>query len=138
MLDRPTAAVTPVTTIAAHSALVDENMLVDWLVDAKPGDRIIYYRGHLAFDRTPSAHVLDGPSRAIVPVVANRVMALAEKGLALPVQKRIASNDCLYIAVKALPGRVVSHRVDVPPPLRTGSETSVAMPAHPAPAPLAA
>ena len=115
MLDRPAAPSASAGTIAQHTALVDENGLVDQLVDAKPGDRIVYYRGHLAYDRTPSAHVLDAASRLIVPVVANRVMALAEKGAVLPVQKRIGPSDYLYIAVKAQPGRVHSRCAEALP-----------------------
>jgi hypothetical protein len=115
-----------------HTALVDENGLVDWLVEAKPGDRIVYYRGHLAYDRTPSAHVLDGPSRLIVPVVANRVMALAEKGTVLPVQQRIGSSDYLYIVVKAQSRRVVDRRLEISPPPMS-EDVPAAIPAQPAP-----
>ena len=34
---------------------LDENGFVDWLIDAKPGDTLVYYRGHLSHDR------MDGP-----------------------------------------------------------------------------
>lgn len=137
MLHRPTKPSALAQRVARHTALVDENGFVDWLVDAKPGDQIVYYRGHLAYDRTPTANVLDSRSRAVVQTVAGRVMATTEKGLVLPVQKRIATGDYLYIAVKALPGRVTSRRAEFLPP-RGISTVSAVDAATPAPAALAA
>lgn len=84
---------------------LDENGLVDWLIDAKPGDRAVYYRGHLGHDRMPSAKVLDRGIRTELHAVANRVMVLAGQGLVIPVQKRVGPEDCLYIVVKAQPQR---------------------------------
>lgn len=135
MLHQPTALQAFAPLPDRHAALVDENGLVDWLVEAKPGDRIVYYRGHLAYDRTPSAHVLDAPSRLIVPNVANRIMAMAEKGTVLPVQRRIGPNDCLYIAVKAQQPRVIDRRSEFSPP-PVGEDISAAV--SPQPAQLAA
>src|SRR3954465_12777620 len=68
---------------------LDENGLVDRLIDAEPGDRVAYYRGHLGHDRAPSAKVLDRDLRAKLHAVANRVMVLAGQGLVIPVQQRI-------------------------------------------------
>ena len=84
---------------------LDENGLVDWLLDAEPGDSVVYYRGHLGHDRMPSAHVLDRQSRIDLHAVASRVMVLSAQELVLPVQKRVGPEDCLYIAVKARPRR---------------------------------
>jgi hypothetical protein len=147
MLDRPTArrahalqALAPkeyAKSIARHTALVDENRFVDWLIDAKPGGQIVYYRGHLAYDRTPAANVLDNRSRAIVHAVAGRVMATTGKGLVLPVQKRLGTGDYLYIAVKALPNRISSRRGESLPPFGIRTVPVVAA-AAPAPAALAA
>ena len=137
MLHQPTAHPALVPHPPRHTALVDENGLVDWLIDAKPGDRIVYYRGHLAHDRAPSAQVMDSRSRAVVHTVASRVMASTEKGLVLPVQKRIGPGDYLYIAVKALPPRAAERRSQLSP-LSIGSRLAPINTAPAMPAPLAA
>jgi hypothetical protein len=85
---------------------LDENGLVDWLVDAGPGDKLVYYRGHLGHDRMPSAKVLERVVRVELHALATRVMVTAAQGLVLPVQKRVGPEDWLYIVVKAQPGRV--------------------------------
>ncbi|WP_434866237.1 hypothetical protein [Bradyrhizobium sp. HKCCYLRH3095] len=100
--------------IDLYAVPFDENSFVDWLIDAKAGDRAVYYRGYLSYDRMPSAHVLERPTRANLHAVATRVMVAASQGLVIPVQQRIGSEDYLYLAVKAQPGRVVQNR-SVPP-----------------------
>jgi hypothetical protein len=99
----------PTVLIEQFAVSVDENGLVDWLIDADPGDRIVYYRGHLVHDRVPSGKVLNLRARADLNAVARRVMMLAGEGLVIPVQKRIGREDFLYIAVKARPGRVAGE-----------------------------
>src|SRR5262245_33201587 len=94
---------------------LDENGLVDWLIDAKPGERAVYYRGHLGHDRMPSAKVLDRGERTELHAAANRVMVLANQGLVLPVQERVGPEDCLYIVVKAQPQRRSSPTVQAIP-----------------------
>lgn len=138
MLHRRTTRLVLAKPIERHTAALDENGFVDWLVDAKPGDKIAYYRGHLTYDRTPRANVMDSRSRAVVHAVANRVMATAAKGLVLPVQKRIGPEDYLYIAVKALPSRAAARRHETTPPLLISSELSVVNRVTPALTPLAA
>ena len=103
-------------TIPRFAVPLDENGLVDRLIDAEPGDRVAYYRGHLGHDRAPSAKVLDRDLRAKLHAVANRVMVLAGQGLVIPVQKRIGPGDCLYIVVKAQPQRRSNPRVLTLPP----------------------
>jgi hypothetical protein len=110
MLHQLNVCLTPASIPHLHTALVDENAFVDWLIDARPGHRIIYYRGHLAHDRMPSARVMDNRSRAVVHTVSNRVMTSADKGLVLPVQQRLGPGDYLYIAVKARPPRAAERR----------------------------
>lgn len=100
----------PVALIERFTMPVDENGLVDWLIDANPGDRLAYYRGHLVHDRVPSGKVLGPRERANLNAVARRIMTLAGDGLVIPVQKRIGREDFLYIAVKARPGRVAGER----------------------------
>lgn len=81
---------------------VDENAIVDWLLDARPGDRIVYFRGFLGLDRCKTGRIEDTARRRQLVAVANRIMAAAEQGLVIPVQKRIGEEDALYIAVRTL------------------------------------
>lgn len=106
MRHRLAAPTTPFLPIDRFAVPFDENTFVDWLIDANPGDRAVYYRGHLGFDRMPSANVLDRATRANLHAVATRVMVASSQGLVIPVQKRIGTEDYLYFAVKALPSRI--------------------------------
>src|SRR5262245_12532112 len=101
--------------IEKHAIPFDENGFVDWLIDASPGDKVVYYRGHLGHDRMPSAKVLERKPRAALHAVAIRVMVTAAQGLVLPVQKRVGPEEWLYIAVKAQPGRLCTARRTAPP-----------------------
>lgn len=114
MRHRLVAPTTPLLPINRFAVPFDENTFVDWLIDAEPGDRAVYYRGHLGFDRMPSANVLDRPTRTSLHAVAARVMVAAGQGLVIPVQKRIGDEDYLYLAVKARPGRLGLCRSAVP------------------------
>ena len=69
--------------------VVDENAIVDWLLDARPGDHIIYFRGFLGLDRCKTGRIGDTARRRQLVAVANRIMAAAEQGLVMPVQKRM-------------------------------------------------
>ena len=80
---------------------LDENGFVDWLVDAEAGDHVVYYRGHLAFDRCESGRIGDAKERQRLVNIARRVMAATDQGLVRPVQKRLGPHDALYIAVRA-------------------------------------
>ena len=84
----PTAPTLPLFAIP-----VDENGFVDWLIDAKPGDTLVYYRGHLSHDRMPSTQ---GPrrysQRRKLADVANRVLAAESQGLVMPVQRRVGQQ----------------------------------------------
>jgi hypothetical protein len=110
MRPRLVATTTPLLPIDRFAVPFDENAFVDWLIDAEPGDRAVYYRGHLGFDRMPSASVLDRPTRANLHAVATRVMVATGQGLVIPVQKRLGTEDYLYLAVKARPGRSAQSR----------------------------
>jgi hypothetical protein len=126
------AAGQPITRFAVP---IDENGFVDWLIDASPGDKLVYYRGHLGHDRMPSAKVLDRQARVELHALATRVMVTAAQGLVLPVQKRVGPEDWLYIAVKAQPGRVGNARRTAAPLAFPLDGTN---PADPATIPLAA
>ena len=97
MLARPDPTLDPLPLFAVP---LDENGFVDWLIDAKPGDTLVYYRGHLSHDRMPSTKVLDDPRRRKLVDVANRVLAAESQGLVMPVQRRIGRNEWLYLAIR--------------------------------------
>ena len=97
MLARPDPTLDPLPLFALP---LDENGFVDWLIDARPGDTLVYYRGHLSHDRMPSTRVLDDPCRRRLAEVANRVLAAESQGLVMPVQRRVGRNEWLYLAIR--------------------------------------
>lgn len=78
----------------------DENRFVDWLVDAKPGDTISYYRGHLAHDRLPSRRVIREKDRRKLTDLADRIMVASDQGLLMPVQRRVGVQEWIYLAIR--------------------------------------
>jgi hypothetical protein len=100
---RSRSTVMSVVPIARFTVPLDENGFVDWLIDSFPGDKVVYYRGLLAHDRTPSAKVLAPRPRSDLVAVARRVLTMASHGLVHPLQKRMGPNDFLYIAVRTKP-----------------------------------
>lgn len=84
-----------------HQIPCDENAFVDWLVDAKPGDMLAYYRGHLAFDRDHLQSGLGEFRRLKLNHLADRVMETCERRQVLLVQRRFAKNDWLYLAIRS-------------------------------------
>ena len=97
MLARPDPTLNPLPLSAVP---LDENGFVDWLIDAKPGDTLVYYRGHLSHDRMPSTKVLADLRRRKLVDVANRVLAAESQGLVMPVQRRVRENEWLYLAIR--------------------------------------
>jgi hypothetical protein len=87
-------------TVQCFSVPVDENGFVDWLIDAAPGDTLIYYRGHLSHDRMPSAKLHNDIQRRKLGAVASRVLVAESQGLVMPVQRRVGNNDWLYLAIR--------------------------------------
>ena len=87
--------------IDPFSVPLDENNLVDWLVDAKAGEAVAYYRGHLAHDRCMSTPVLTSDERRRLVALANRIMAAHDQGLVIPLQRRVGPHEWLYLAVRA-------------------------------------
>ena len=79
---------------------LDENGFVDWLIDAKPGDTLVYYRGHLSHDRMPSVSPLTDLHRRKLAEVAQRVLAAETQGLVMPVQRRAGPHEWLYLAIR--------------------------------------
>lgn len=91
----------------------DEDNLCDWIANAVPGALMIYYRGHLAFDRMPSTGVFTNPDRKRLIDVAKRALQAAEDGFIHLVQRRHGPQDYSYIAIKArtrMAGRTIPPR----------------------------
>lgn len=102
-----------------HQVPRDENAFVDWLVDAKPGDMLAYYRGHLAFDRDPLQSKLGEFRRLKLNHLADRVMETCERKQVLLVQRRIGKDDWLYLAIRSEEPLVARRRSS--PKLNAGS-----------------
>ena len=74
-----------------------------WLGQAMPGERLIYHRGLLAFDRyAPSQH---GLSR-----LANRAHWAAARGFVHLVQRRHGTDDFSYLAIARERTGILSDR----------------------------
>ena len=87
-------------TIAAIGPIcTDERAFCDLVNGAASGTVITYHVGHLAYDRTLSAKVLDEVRRRRLNAVANRALRLAQAGWVDLVQRRIDSNRVAYLAI---------------------------------------
>lgn len=94
----------------ASILFTDEATFCDWIAHAAPGASTLYFRGHLAYDRMPSANTFREPERKRLIAVARRAMQAAEDGLVHLVQRRHGPCDYSYLAVKAQlrrPGRCI-------------------------------
>ncbi len=87
--------------VSPFVVLIDEDRFIDWLVEAEQGAKLVYYRGHLAHDRMPSAQILSKSNRADLHALAHRVFVAHEQGLVMPIQKRLGPRDWLYCAIRA-------------------------------------
>lgn len=97
---------------ALHEIPHDENSFVDWMVGARPGDITVYYRGLLSYHGSKNCLLLDATVRRNLVVVAARVLVAANQHLVAPVQKRLGTDDFLYIAIRTsdpVPGCPALH-----------------------------
>jgi hypothetical protein len=79
--------------------LVTELQLCGWIGQAAPGDRLAYWRGHLAFDRVPGSGRLPEIGRLELMRVVRRVSWAAERGLVHLVQQRHGADDYSYLCI---------------------------------------
>jgi hypothetical protein len=100
--------------IPPFTAPIDENRFVDWLIDARPGEAVVYYRGQLGHDRMPSARVLSASARIELDAVADRILVAHAQGLVIPVQRRLGPCDWLYLAIKTVRCKPPARRADTP------------------------
>ena len=71
-----------------------------WVAQALPGDRLIYYRGHLGHDRMPTSNIHPEPVRRQLAELADCAMTLAEGSLVLLIQERLGAASWAYVAVR--------------------------------------
>lgn len=95
----------PLSLLAAFPPTMLDGIAVDeagfraWLANAAPGSALVYYRGHLTYDRMPSAKKLPEPLRLQLSAMARRALQCGEDGLVHLVQRRHGENDFSYIAI---------------------------------------
>ena len=81
-----------------------------WLARAKPGERLEYYRGHLAHDRVKGTSRLRESDRRKLTAVADHASAVAGQGKLHLVQQRHGYADYSYLAIaRALSGSFVAR-----------------------------
>ncbi|WP_188311933.1 hypothetical protein [Salinarimonas soli] len=90
-----------------------EMELCSWLGSALPGERLVYHRGHLALDCSPTTARLSEQERSALQRLARRALQLADKGLVCLLQQRHGPDDYSYILV-ACPKRSGRRSPGVP------------------------
>ena len=75
---------------------IDEIGLCAWFGQATIGEGLVYHRGFLARDRSPTASQLPPRDRAHLGRVARRALAITEAGLAILAQRRLGPEDYEY------------------------------------------
>mgnify|MGYP000007524946 CR=1 FL=1 len=89
----------------ANRALTPKDIMNDvdlcvWVADAKPGDRIIYYRGHLSRDRMMHNEGYEEPVRRKIGELGNAAWNLGDENWVHLIQRRIGMGAWEYIAVR--------------------------------------
>jgi hypothetical protein len=93
---------------------IGEAELLAWFLAASPGDRIAYWRGHLAIDLAPTASPLSQSERRRLRGVKVLALSMAETGLLHLVQQRLGPDDYLYLAIARPRPRQGSARLILP------------------------
>jgi hypothetical protein len=78
---------------------LDEIALCAWVAHAEPGEALVYHRGLLAIDRGPPGQPFLSPEARAVVKTGNMAMKLAERGFVHLVQRRLAPDQFLYLAI---------------------------------------
>jgi hypothetical protein len=84
------------------------NLIVRWLEAAKPGARLVYWRGNLSRDRVERSFRVREPGMLVevlepcdpADTVARMMLAAEKEGTVRLFQKRIEEEDYQYIAVR--------------------------------------
>ena len=83
----------------AFAPRLDEIALCAWVAHAEPGEALAYHRGLLAIDRGPPGQPFLSPEARAVAKTGNMAMKLAERGFVHLVQRRLAPDQFLYLAI---------------------------------------
>ena len=78
---------------------IGEPEMLAWFLAASPGDRIAYWRGHLAIELSVTASPLGDSERRHLRGVKVLALSMAETGLVHLVQQRLGLDDYLYLAI---------------------------------------
>jgi hypothetical protein len=71
-----------------------------WVADARPGDRIVYYTGHLSRDRLAHREGYSEPVRRKIGELGNAAWMLGAENWVHLVQRRVSYGCWDYIAVR--------------------------------------
>jgi hypothetical protein len=80
-----------------------------WCARARPGERIEYYRGYLATDRSKGTSSLTEAERRKLTAVADHALALSDQGNLHLLQERHGNGDYSYWAVARTPARPIEQ-----------------------------
>jgi hypothetical protein len=93
---------------------IGEPEMLAWFLAASPGDRIAYWRGHLAIELSVTASPLSDSERRRLRGLKNMTLSMAETGLVHLVQQRLGLDDYLYLAIARPRPRQGSARLVLP------------------------
>ncbi|MCA3573281.1 MAG: hypothetical protein IOC86_05140 [Aestuariivirga sp.] len=95
----PPAGSNPASGHAPARMMNDVDLCV-WVADAQPGDRLVYYTGHLSRDRLPHSEGYSEPVRRKVSEIGNAAWMLGAENWVHLLQRRVAPGCWDYIAVR--------------------------------------
>jgi hypothetical protein len=80
-----------------------------WCDRARRGERLKYYRGHLAIDRIKGTSPLEETERRKLASAADHALALAGQDILHLLQEHHSNGDYSYLAAVRTPARSSSH-----------------------------
>ncbi len=80
-------------------SVLDEVQFCAWVAQGKPGDTLAYHQGFLAVDLGPLSRTLPEAQRTVLNRMSARAQNLAQRGFLHLVQRRLASDQFLYLAI---------------------------------------
>ena len=84
----------------APARMMNDVDLCVWVADARPGDSITYYTGHLSRDRLPHSEGYSEFVRRKIGDIANAAWMLGDENWVHLVQRRVSYGCWDYIAVR--------------------------------------
>lgn len=95
-------ASSPASNVSGHSParMMNDVDLCVWVADAKPGDSLIYYRGHLSRDRQMHSEGYEEPLRRKIGELGNAAWSLGDENWVHLIQRRVSYGCWDYIVVR--------------------------------------